>query len=469
MRTSLALLALAATAFAVPQAVTEDISPKEGPPKGCTSSYSGKFEVTIFKPGNEKRGLSEKRSCNGEGVLVLSLDDGVLKDAQGRTGYISDSYQFQFDKPAQSGAIYTSGFSVCSNGTLALGGSAIFWQCQSGDFYNLYDRNWAEQCEPVEFGVMPCGKGSDSKSAPKKRIVGSSVVATTVVTVVSDGTTKEVPTTIAVPMCQIGDGQVQVRTTPCDDMELPIITAPPISQVSDGKLAVPTTAPPAPPAVQPQNQPGEGDKPASDKAGSGEGDKGSDGDSSGNSSSGEGGEGGDGGSSGDSSGDSSSGAGDEGSDGSSGGDNGDDGESSGSGDASKPGASPADNDAPANTGAACEGDDASSDPACSGQGSANRAGKSKPTETEEILATDSGSPSDTEDTEETGTSRSGSTRAVKPFRPQSTDSDDAEETDASSASDDDSSADAAQSDAFKIAASLGMVFVSGMLGSLFIL
>ncbi|RBR24415.1 uncharacterized protein FIESC28_02905 [Fusarium coffeatum] len=437
MRTSFALLALAATAFAVPQAVTEDISPKEGPPKGCTSSYSGKFEVTIFKPGNEKRGLSEKRSCNGEGVLVLTLDDGVLKDAQDRTGYISDSYQFQFDKPAQSGAIYTSGFSVCSNGTLALGGSAIFWQCQSGDFYNLYDRNWAEQCEPVEFGVMPCGKGSDSKTAPKKRIVGSSVVATTVVTVVSDGTTKEVPTTIAVPMCQIGDGQVQVRTTPCDDMELPIITAPPVSQVSDGKLAVPTTAPPAPPTVPPQNQPSkgdkpsEGDKPAGDEAGSDDGGKGSDGDSSGGSS--------------------------------------DDGESSGSSDDSKPGASPADNDAPANTGAACEGDAASNDPACSGQGSANHTGKSTPTETEEILATDSGSPSDT-DTEETSTSRSGSTRAVKPFRPQSTDSDDdAEETDASSASDGDSSADAAQSDAFRIAASLGMVFVSGMLGSLLIL
>ncbi|KAJ4129900.1 hypothetical protein NW768_006871 [Fusarium equiseti] len=460
MRSSLALLALAATAFAVPQAVTEDISPKEGPPKGCTSSYSGKFEVTIFKPGNEKRDLSEKRSCNGEGVLVLNLDDGVLKDAQGRTGYISDSYQFQFDKPAQSGAIYTSGFSVCSNGTLALGGSAIFWQCQSGDFYNLYDRDWAEQCEPVEFGVMPCGKGSDSKSAPKKRIVGSSVVATTVVTVVSDGTTKEVPTTIAVPMCQIGDGQVQVRTTPCDDMELPIITAPPVSQVSDGKLAVPTTAPPAPPAVQPQNQPGEGDKPAGDEAGSDDGDKPSDGDSSGdssgNSSSGDGDKGSDSGSSGDSGSDSSSGKGD-------------DGESSGSSDDSKPGASPASNDTPANTGAACEGDDASNDPACSGQGSANRTGKSKPTETEEILATDSGSPSDSDDTEETGTSRSSVTRIVKPFRPQSTDSDDAEETDASSASDDDSSADAAQSDAFKVAASLVMVFVSSILGSLLIL
>jgi hypothetical protein len=439
MRHSLAFLALAATAFAIPQAVTEDISPKDGPPKGCTTSYSGQFEVTIFKPGNTKRDLSEKRSCNGEGVLVLNLKDGVLKDAQDRTGYISDSYQFQFDKPAQSGAIYTSGFSVCSNGTLALGPSAIFWQCKSGDFYNLYDRDWAEQCEPVEFGVMPCGKGSSSKSAPKKRIVGSSVIATTVVTVVSDGTTKEVPTTIAVPMCQIGDGQVQVRTTPCDDMELPIITAPPVSQVSDGKLQVPTTAPPAPPAVQ-QNNPGEAGKPGGDAPESGNGGDG------GNSSGGSDGNG-------------------NGGDGGSGGDSGDD---------SRPGASPAGNAAPENTGAASQNCADSDDESCGrGQGSAGRSGKAKPTESdEEVLATDSGSPSETDDTEETGTSRSGSTRAVKPFRPQSTESDDAEETDSGSdagSNDDDSSSDAAQSDALKIAASLGMVFVSAMLGSLLVL
>lgn len=61
MRTSLALLALAATAFAVPQAVTEDIAPKDGPPKGCTTSYDGKFEVTIFTPGNAKRDITEVR------------------------------------------------------------------------------------------------------------------------------------------------------------------------------------------------------------------------------------------------------------------------------------------------------------------------------------------------------------------------------------------------------------------------
>jgi hypothetical protein len=59
MRTSLAFLALAATAFAIPQAVTEDIAPKGKAPKGCTTSYDGQFEVTIFKPGNAKRDVTE--------------------------------------------------------------------------------------------------------------------------------------------------------------------------------------------------------------------------------------------------------------------------------------------------------------------------------------------------------------------------------------------------------------------------
>ncbi|KAF4447153.1 hypothetical protein F53441_9298 [Fusarium austroafricanum] len=431
MRTSLAFLALAATAFAVPQ-VTDNIAPKGNPPKGCTKSYSGQFEVTIFKPGKSKRDV-EERSCNGEGVLVLSLKDGVLKDAKDRTGYISESFQFQFDKPAQAGAIYTSGFSVCSNGTLAFGSSAIFWQCQSGDFYNLYDRNWAEQCEPVEFGVMPCGKSS--KSVPKKRIVGSSVIATTVVTVVSDGTTKEVPTTIAVPMCQIGDGQVQVRTTPCDDMQLPIITAPPVSQSKDGKLQVPTTAPPAPPAVQPQGKPAESAEPgnpAEDKPGNGEGASGNkgcaDGDNSG-----------------------SCGSGDEG-------------KPAGK---SNPGATPAGNDAPDNTGAAQGDKPGSVEPSGTG---AQGAGKAKPSETgEEVLATDSGTPSDTE-ADETGKAQS--TRVVKPFKPESTGSDDAEETGSDSSSgskESGSSSDAAQSDALRIAASLGMLFMSGLFGSMLML
>jgi len=93
-------------------------------------------------------------ACASNDTLSITLADGILHDAEGRTGYIASNYQFQFDKPAQAGAIYTAGWSVCSNGSLALGGSAVFYQCLSGGFYNLYDRSWAAQCSPVTISTL---------------------------------------------------------------------------------------------------------------------------------------------------------------------------------------------------------------------------------------------------------------------------------------------------------------------------
>ncbi|RSL72176.1 hypothetical protein CEP53_001207 [Fusarium sp. AF-6] len=453
MRSSLAFLALVASTFAAPQAVTEDIRPESGPPKGCSESYDGTFEVTIYKSGKSKRDV-QSRECNGEGVLVMTLKDGVLKDAQGRTGYISDSYQFQFDEPPQSGSIFTAGFSVCSNGTLALGPSAVFWQCLSGDFYNLYDRHWAEQCSPVEFGIMPCGEGS--KDTPKKRVVGSSIVATTVVTVVSDGTTKEVPTTIAVPMCQIGDGQVQVRTTPCDDMNLPIITAPPVSQVSDGKLQIPTDAPPAPPAPAAPAAPA-GDEPAGDEPA---------GDAP----------------AGDASSDEP--AGEPADDGASGEE-----PSEPAAPAARPASVSAGDDdagagptatggeAPTNTG-----DSAGYKPAGGAAAGSKPASKSATAgaDDSEVLVTDSApAPSGTDDSEDAEDTEEASatgkaTRAVKPFRPQSTDSDDAEETDSSSdaaSGDEDASDQAASPDSSSAvkAVPAGIALMMCVIGSLMML
>ena len=97
---------------------------------------------------------TELVACQTNSTLSLTLAGGVLKDAAGRTGYIASNYQFQFDGPPQAGAIYTSGFSVCSNGSLALGGSDVFYQCLSGSFYNLYDRDWAAQCSPVTIETL---------------------------------------------------------------------------------------------------------------------------------------------------------------------------------------------------------------------------------------------------------------------------------------------------------------------------
>lgn len=267
------------------QGVTAKISPSAPAPTGCKSSVNGKFEVAIISLGDKvKRDLFfNKRAapaCSGSGILVATLDGGVMKDAQGRTGYIASNYQFQFDGPPQAGSIYTAGFSECSNGTLALGGSTIFYQCKSGNFYNLYDRWWAEQCSPVEILTMPCGEGAEIAS--NQHVVGTSVVTTTAVVPLGDGQPQVVTTVKAIPMCQIDDGQVQGQTTPCAAVPAVPTTMAPVSQFSDGQIQVTplpgtpakgsfvpapsptgasnettlrTTAPAPPPSVVPTNAP----------------------------------------------------------------------------------------------------------------------------------------------------------------------------------------------------------------------
>ncbi|UKZ61576.1 uncharacterized protein TrAtP1_002835 [Trichoderma atroviride] len=204
------------------------VPPVDGAVSTCHESYDGRFEVTINKLS--KRDV-EKRSCGGSDALLLTLHDGILKDAKDRTGYIASNYQFQFDDPPQVDAIYTRGFSAC-DGTLALRGSTTFYQCRSGDFYNLYDRNWASQCEPIELRILPCdGHTEGGGYGREETTIGSKVVKTAIVTAIGDGQAQAHTTTIAIPICQIGDGQVQGHTTPCGGQP----PASPISQISDGQ------------------------------------------------------------------------------------------------------------------------------------------------------------------------------------------------------------------------------------------
>jgi len=134
----------------------------------------------------------------------MTLQDGILTDSEGRTGYIASNYQFQFDKPPQAGAIYTAGWSICSNGSLTLGDDSVFYQCLSGTFYNLYDKDWAAQCSPIYI-----------------QIIGTSGTATTAAaSQISDGQITASPQ----PICEYTDGQPQA--TNC------------VSQISDGQVQV---------------------------------------------------------------------------------------------------------------------------------------------------------------------------------------------------------------------------------------
>ena len=85
----------------------------------------------------------------------MKLTDSILTDAHGRIGSIVANRQFQFDgPPPQAGAIYAAGWSISDDGNLAIGNTTVFYQCLSGNFYNLYDEHIGSQCEEVYLKVV---------------------------------------------------------------------------------------------------------------------------------------------------------------------------------------------------------------------------------------------------------------------------------------------------------------------------
>ncbi|CZT50740.1 uncharacterized protein RSE6_11783 [Rhynchosporium secalis] len=235
MQTAFTLAALASVAFAIPQGGASNKAPSAPSPAGCSQNYNGDFQITVVNGSTTATPKRQASSCGKEGVLTTKLANGVLTDSKGRIGSIVANYQFQFDgPPPQAGALYTAGFSVCGNGSLAIGGSAVFYSCASGDFANLYDRAWAPQCLPVFINALPCGSGSGVGQQPD----GQPSVPGTAPPVSQTGDGQPQVTSVAPrPVSQIGDGQVQGPTT------APMPVGTPVVQIGDGQLQIPTTAP----------------------------------------------------------------------------------------------------------------------------------------------------------------------------------------------------------------------------------
>ena len=203
----------------------------------CATTLPGTFEISVVKvAGMDKREIAARTN------LVISLDNSVLTDAKGRTGYIATNYQFQFDGPPQNPHKQVSGFSVCTEGNLnllALDGSTQFYQCLSGDFYNLYTKNSAAQCSPVQILVMATGGGAVTQSADGQAGSGKA-------TQITDG---QVQAASGVPVTQITDGQIQAPSsiavvTQITDgqVQAPTNTGAPVTQITDGQVQAPTSA-----------------------------------------------------------------------------------------------------------------------------------------------------------------------------------------------------------------------------------
>lgn len=112
-------------------------------------------ESGVSSSNDEDSSSSIPKACSSSNNLVMKLEDGVLTDSKGRIGAIVANRQFQFDgPPPQAGSIFAAGWSISKDGYLTLGDSKVFYQCLSGDFYNLYDENVAAQCNAVKLKII---------------------------------------------------------------------------------------------------------------------------------------------------------------------------------------------------------------------------------------------------------------------------------------------------------------------------
>ncbi|CCK69357.1 uncharacterized protein KNAG_0C02460 [Huiozyma naganishii CBS 8797] len=95
------------------------------------------------------------QACKSSGTLQMNIHKGILTDGHGRIGSIVSNRQFQFDgPPPQAGAIYAAGWSLTPEGNLAIGDQDTFYQCLSGNFYNLYDKHIGSQCTEVHLEAI---------------------------------------------------------------------------------------------------------------------------------------------------------------------------------------------------------------------------------------------------------------------------------------------------------------------------
>lgn len=290
MQCSIALLALAGAALAnpVPQAVTAQITPTGAAPAGCQTDAPGTYNVLPVKPSG-----ALKRDLHKRATLVVTLRNGILRDAFNTVGYIAANRQFQFDPPSeastgpQAGAIYTAGWSLCSNGSLALGPSNVFYQCTSGDFKNLYDQAIGEQCDAIALNLVPTS-GSSSGGQVTAGASNDGQVTATGAGQLTDGQVTatgagqlpdgQITASSAGPMVsQIPDGQNQVPSMlgeasdgqpvlpssgaagQMTDGQITVATATPTAtggagQMSDGQITVGTAAPTAGAGQQPDGQ-----------------------------------------------------------------------------------------------------------------------------------------------------------------------------------------------------------------------
>lgn len=182
---------------------------------------------------------------------MLRVQNGILTDQDGRYGYIASNTQLQFDPIVpQAGALYTSGFSVCSNGTLALA-SAVWYECLSSDeFYNLYTQPTGGVCYPAYLAVIANAPATSTMARSAETTTSAATGPTSQLASASASgqsafytpepyaSFTTVLSSSVSAVTQIADGQIQAPTA----ASIMYQTVAVVSQIADGQIQAPTSA-----------------------------------------------------------------------------------------------------------------------------------------------------------------------------------------------------------------------------------
>ena len=89
----------------------------------------------------------------------FTLNNGVIKDSNGKIGEIVANHQFQYDYPIQPDSLFTRGFSIITFlgiRYLALNGNTRFWNSAVNDFgiFKIYDKPINENSKPINLVII---------------------------------------------------------------------------------------------------------------------------------------------------------------------------------------------------------------------------------------------------------------------------------------------------------------------------
>lgn len=109
---------------------TPPSAPPKYPPPGCITTFDPPVYLRSINITGEIPNDLWRVECEGEPDCQFTLTNSVLTTLDGKTRYITcDNYIAGTEDRSESCVKYDHGFSICVNGSLAIGESVVWYHC----------------------------------------------------------------------------------------------------------------------------------------------------------------------------------------------------------------------------------------------------------------------------------------------------------------------------------------------------